>query len=85
MDKANHLCNGMEVKLGECVKINELSADWVQNSNVGYSISLRLFLKMMIFAPSYLPVLLFPIAHLMSNTSPQFCFSMEMIFLKILK
>ena len=36
-DKANHLCNNMDVKLGECIKIEELSSDWIQNSDVGYS------------------------------------------------
>ena len=41
-DKANHLCNNMDVKLGECIRIEELSADWIQNSNVRHFKSLDL-------------------------------------------
>ncbi|KAL5264698.1 hypothetical protein ACHWQZ_G005693 [Mnemiopsis leidyi] len=40
-DKANHLCNNMDVKLGECIKIEELSADWIQNSHLANNFTER--------------------------------------------
>ncbi|XP_063676479.1 uncharacterized protein LOC134812832 [Bolinopsis microptera] len=40
-DKANHLCNNMDVKLGECIKIEELSSDWIQNSDLANNFTER--------------------------------------------
>lgn len=33
-DKASHLCNNMDVKLGECINIEETSSGWMDNSNL---------------------------------------------------
>lgn len=40
-DKATHLCNTMDVKLGECVRIEELTSDWLQSSDVANNFTER--------------------------------------------